>query len=56
MQSPLNGSGPTLLKYYATTARSKKAARRIEGATRMLHFFGGPLHMIAAHRVATRGQ
>ena len=27
-----------------------------DGATRMLHFFGRPLHMIAAHRVVTRGQ
>jgi hypothetical protein len=27
-----------------------------DGAMRMLHFFGRPLHMIAAHRVATRGQ
>jgi hypothetical protein len=37
-----------------------RAARReslqSDGATRMLHFFGRPLHMIAAHRVATRGQ
>ena len=45
---------------HGKTRAPRRAARRRaymhDGATRMLHFFGRPLHMIAAHRVATRAQ
>jgi hypothetical protein len=47
---------PLILSFSPLGRRDAACRPSPDVSSRMLHFFGRPLHMIAAHRVATRAQ